>query len=111
MKPHPLEDLQVRRHESDLHALQRRHEPRDPIPTDRGLLKNLHWMHCPKCGMQLTSELHGSVEIDVCPSCRGVWLDSTELETIVAAESRFFRSCLRTIGGPCRFTRTQLTAT
>ena len=52
-------------------------------------------MHCPKCGLRLAAEQNGKVEIDVCPSCRGVWLDANELETIVATESGFLRSCLK----------------
>ena len=58
-------------------------------------LKELHWMHCPKCGQKLATEHYGSVEIDVCPSCRGLWLDANELETILTNESGFFRSCLK----------------
>jgi hypothetical protein len=63
-------------------------------------LKELHWMHCPKCGQQLAMEQYGKVEVDVCPSCKGVWLDATELETIAASASRGnpFRSFLKILG-------------
>jgi len=57
-------------------------------------LKELHWMHCPKCGHELVTEQHGAVEVDLCPSCRGVWLDVNELETIVASESGFLNACV-----------------
>lgn len=65
--------------------------------TEKRRLKELHWMHCPKCGQPLATEQYGAVEIDLCPSCRGVWLDANELETIVASESKrgLFRSCLK----------------
>ena len=58
-------------------------------------------MHCPKCGQKLAAEHYGSVEIDLCPSCRGLWLDANELETIVASESQrgLFRSCLKILRG------------
>jgi uncharacterized protein len=62
-------------------------------------LKELHWMHCPKCGQQLATEICDSVEIDVCPSCKGVWLDSGELGTIVQSTGSFFQSCLRVLRG------------
>ena len=40
-------------------------------------------MQCPSCGTPLTmSERHG-IEIDYCPSCRGVWLDRGELDKII----------------------------
>ena len=53
--------------------------------------------HCPKCGQKLAMEKCGSVEMDVCPSCKGVWLDVGELGTIVesAGQGSFFHTCLR----------------
>jgi len=60
--------------------------------------KELHWMRCPKCGHQLSTQHHGAVEIDVCPSCRGLWLDANELETILANENGLFKSALKILG-------------
>ena len=62
-------------------------------------LKEAHWMHCPKCGQKLSMEICGSVEIDVCPSCKGVWLVAGELATIVesAGQGSFFHKCLKII--------------
>ncbi|HEX2873099.1 MAG TPA: zf-TFIIB domain-containing protein [Polyangiaceae bacterium] len=41
--------------------------------------------HCPVCvEAQLTPKLREGVEIDVCPSCRGIWLDRGELEKLRA---------------------------
>ena len=49
---------------------------------DAEKLKELHWMHCPKCGHGLlTVALHG-VEVDQCPHCNGLWLDAGELEQV-----------------------------
>lgn len=40
-------------------------------------------MQCPVCDARLRSvEKHG-VEVDVCPDCKGVWLDRGELEKIL----------------------------
>jgi hypothetical protein len=41
-------------------------------------------MQCPTCdSVQLVmSERHG-IEIDYCPTCRGVWLDRGELDKII----------------------------
>lgn len=38
--------------------------------------------HCPKCDGILKEVKHGHILIDVCPSCKGVWLDAGELEMI-----------------------------
>lgn len=39
-----------------------------------------HYMKCPKCGATLKEEGHGHVKIDVCPECKGMWLDAGEME-------------------------------
>jgi ribosomal protein L37AE/L43A len=45
-------------------------------------LKKLHYMKCPKCGMDLQALKRGDVEIDTCFNCHGVFLDSGELERL-----------------------------
>jgi hypothetical protein len=51
---------------------------------ERDALRQLHFMKCPKCGMDLQTLVRGSVEIDTCFGCGGVWLDVGELEQIIA---------------------------
>lgn len=51
-------------------------------------LKKLHWMRCPKCGMELQVVKFGNIEVDRCFNCNGVWLDQTEFEKLSATESR-----------------------
>ena len=45
-------------------------------------LKELHHMHCPKCGQSLYKIEYKGVKIDRCPGCQGVWLDAGELEVL-----------------------------
>ncbi len=45
-------------------------------------LKELHHMHCPKCGMQLIEINYQGIEVDKCSSCEGIWLDAGELEAV-----------------------------
>lgn len=99
MKPSQSEDLHVREHEMNFRMQKLRQEQAEATQTEKCFLKRLHWMRCPKCGLELACKRHGPVEIDVCPACRGVWLDARELEAIVAAESGSLRSCLRTLCG------------
>jgi Zn-finger nucleic acid-binding protein len=40
-------------------------------------------MLCPTCKTELTITDRQGVEIDFCPTCRGVWLDRGELDKIV----------------------------
>ena len=42
-------------------------------------------MNCPLCIDQTLESMHRQgVEIDVCPKCRGVWLDRGELDRLAA---------------------------
>ena len=40
-------------------------------------------MKCPNDGAVLTMSERSGVEIDYCPTCRGVWLDRGELDKIL----------------------------
>lgn len=40
-------------------------------------------LFCPKCTETLHITDRQGIEIDFCPVCRGVWLDSGELEKII----------------------------
>ncbi len=42
-------------------------------------------MKCPVCDDQLRSLERNGVEIEMCPTCKGVWLDRGELDTLLAA--------------------------
>lgn len=55
-------------------------------------LKKLHWMHCPKCGMELHPILFKGVTIDKCFGCNGVYLDDGELEKLAGTESGFMKA-------------------
>ncbi len=78
-----------------------RKEQEATAAAEKQRLKVLHFMHCPKCGQKLLSETYaGAVEIDVCPGCKGLWLDANELETILATTKARgpFRSFLKILG-------------
>ena len=40
-------------------------------------------MLCPSCNTELKIAERQGIEIDYCPSCRGVWLDRGELDQII----------------------------
>ncbi len=42
-------------------------------------------MNCPLCtDTILDVTYHGGIEVDICPRCRGIWLDRGELERLLA---------------------------
>jgi len=49
-------------------------------------LKELHYMNCPKCGMDLIEINYKGIAVDKCSSCEGIWLDAGELEAISELE-------------------------
>ncbi|MBM2828235.1 MAG: hypothetical protein HW408_767 [Actinobacteria bacterium] len=49
-------------------------------------LKSLHFMKCPKCGMELIEIDYRGVQVDKCSGCEGVWLDAGELEAVAGLE-------------------------
>jgi hypothetical protein len=53
---------------------------------ERAKAKALHFMKCPKCGMDLTEIDYRGLKIDKCTGCEGVWLDSGELAHVAALE-------------------------
>ena len=44
-------------------------------------------MACPVDGTPLTMSERAGIEIDYCPTCRGVWLDRGELDKIIERNS------------------------
>lgn len=49
-------------------------------------LKKLHYMHCPKCGMELTEIAFRGVLVDKCFACHGLWLDDGEIEKLAGED-------------------------
>jgi hypothetical protein len=52
-------------------------------------LKELHWMRCPKCGMQMQPvNLRKDLDVDTCFSCGGIFLDKGEIDIIAAPRQK-----------------------
>ena len=54
--------------------------------AERRKAKELHFMKCPKCGMNLVEIDYRNLKVDRCSACEGVWLDSGELAQVVKLE-------------------------
>ncbi|MBI3894392.1 MAG: zf-TFIIB domain-containing protein [Acidobacteria bacterium] len=53
-------------------------------------LRELHYMHCPKCGTPLQEEVLHDIAVDICPACHGVWLDDGELGKLTEGGKNIF---------------------
>ncbi|MDI7261369.1 MAG: zf-TFIIB domain-containing protein [Thermodesulfobacteriota bacterium] len=49
-------------------------------------LRELHYMRCPKCGMELTEIDYKTIKVDRCSECDGIWLDPGELDAVSKLE-------------------------
>jgi Zn-finger nucleic acid-binding protein len=57
-------------------------------------LQELHFMHCPKCGMKLQEIRYGNIDVDACFSCGGVFLDKGEIDVIAHPEQKGIMSAI-----------------
>ena len=46
-------------------------------------------MQCPNCSTQMLPMQKYEVNIDYCPSCKGVWLDRGEIDKIAKIQSNY----------------------
>jgi uncharacterized protein len=53
---------------------------------ERNVLMELHFMRCPKCGMELIEIDYKGIKVDKCSECEGIWLDAGELEAVSKLE-------------------------
>ena len=56
--------------------------------------KEAHWMKCPKCGLGLEEINYSNIMIDRCAECKGIWLDSGELELLTQGQGKFTKKLL-----------------
>lgn len=56
---------------------------RSQLDTERQAQeRKAHFMKCPKCGADLKEETHSHAKVDVCPDCKGMWLDAGEIDLL-----------------------------
>ncbi len=58
-------------------------------PKERAELRALHFMCCPKCGVEIEEIMFRGVRVDKCFGCGGVWLDDGELEELAGKPGWF----------------------
>lgn len=49
-------------------------------------LRDLHYLKCPKCGMELIEIDYKGIKVDRCSECFGIWLDAGELDMVTKLE-------------------------
>jgi uncharacterized protein len=89
-KPSKSEDEYFARKEMEQRKQRAAEQSGKMAAEEKERARKLHWMKCPKCGMDLTTIDFQGVKIDQCPSCNGTFLDAGELQEILKRGGGFF---------------------
>ncbi len=86
MKPSEREDEYMARVEYEKKKKLEEEKHKKLAEEEKKKLKELHYMRCPKCGMELIEIDYKTIKIDKCSECEGIWLDAGELEAVSKLE-------------------------
>lgn len=86
VKPSSKEEEYIARLEFEAKKKREEERQKKMLEEEKKRLKELHFMRCPKCGMELIEIPYKKLKIDKCSSCSGIWLDAGELELIMDFE-------------------------
>jgi hypothetical protein len=86
LKPTEHEDDYFARIEQELIKQVAERKKSSQSKEEKEQLRELHYMKCPKCGMDLVELDFKGMLIDECPTCKGIWLDAGEFDSLVIIE-------------------------
>ncbi len=86
MKPSQQEEEYIARMEFEKKKKIEAEKQKKMAEEEKRRLKELHYMKCPKCGMELIEIDYKGIKIDECSSCLGIWLDAGELDAVSKLE-------------------------
>ena len=86
MRPSEREEEYVARMEYDRLKKIKEEKHKKLKAEEKNELKELHFMRCPKCGMEMIEIDYKSIKVDKCSECEGIWLDAGELEAVAKLE-------------------------
>lgn len=86
MKPTEKEEEYMARQEFERRKNIENEKSKKMAEEEKKKLRDMHYMKCPKCGMDLLEIDYREIKIDKCSGCAGVWLDAGELETVSELE-------------------------
>lgn len=86
MKPSEREEEYIARMEYERLKKLEHEKHKKLAEEEKNRLKELHYMRCPKCGMELIEIDYKGIKVDKCSECEGIWLDAGELEAISKLE-------------------------
>jgi uncharacterized protein len=97
-KPSSNEEEYFLRQEQEKLEKRRAEAAKKKAEEDRAARRELHYMHCPKCGGDLKEESYMSINVDRCTECHGVWFDAGEIESLVEKPESAAGQLLKDLG-------------
>lgn len=85
-KPSEQEEEYIARMEYERRKKLEEEKHKKLAEEEKKKLKELHYMRCPKCGMELIEIDYKNIKVDKCSECEGIWLDAGELEAVSKLE-------------------------
>jgi hypothetical protein len=86
VKPTEHEDEYFARIEQEMKKKIETQQRKQASKEEREKLRELHFMKCPKCGIDLIEIDFKGMKMDECAECRGMWLDSGEFDALAKLE-------------------------
>lgn len=86
VKPSEREEEYIARMEFEKRKKIEEKKHKKLLAEEKEKLRNLHYMRCPKCGMELIEIDYKNIKVDKCSECEGIWLDAGELEAVSKLE-------------------------
>ena len=86
IKPTDQEDEYFARIEQEMKKKIAERTKSQTSQEEKERLRQLHFMRCPKCGMDLIEIDFRGMKIDECSGCRGMWLDAGEFDAMAKIE-------------------------
>jgi hypothetical protein len=86
VKPSEKEEEYFARLELERRKIYEEEKLRRTLEEEKKQLKELHFMRCPKCGMELREIDYKGLKVDKCFSCSGVWFDAGEIDALAKLE-------------------------
>ena len=86
MKPSQQEEEYISRMEFEKKKKLEEEKRKNIKDNEKEELRKLHYMRCPKCGMELIEIDYKNIKIDKCSDCEGIWFNAGELETVMKLE-------------------------
>ncbi len=87
-KPHRSEDEYFMKRELERRKKWAADQSAKMADDEKKRRKDLHWMKCPKCGMDLNEIDMFGVKVDECDSCGGLYLDHGEIHQLLEADKK-----------------------